>query len=91
MKLLRRGYTITVGKMGAKGIDFVCTKRDQKLYVQVAYHLANENTIRREFGVYDFVKDNFPKYVVTMDEMNMSRNGIKHRSICDFLTADEWN
>jgi len=91
MELLRRGYTVTVGKMSEKEIDFVCTKRDQKLYVQVAYLLADENTVRREFGVYDAVKDNFPKYVVTMDELDMSRNGIKHRNIRDFLTADEWN
>ncbi len=91
MELLRRGYTVTVGKMGEKEIDFVCDNRGEKLYVQVAYLLADENTIRREFGAYDNVKDNFPKYVVTMDELDMSRNGIKHRNIRDFLTASEWN
>lgn len=91
MELLRRGYAVTVGRMGEREIDFVCSKRSEKLYVQVAYLLADENTVRREFGAYDAVRDNFPKYVVTMDELDMSRNGIKHRNIRDFLMATEWN
>ena len=90
MELLRRGYNVTVGKVGDKEIDFVCDQHGEKLYVQVAYLLADESTVKREFGVYDSVKDNFPKYVVTMDELDMSRNGIKHRNIRDFLTAEEW-
>lgn len=91
MELLRRGYKVTVGKAGTKEIDFVCNQRGEKLYVQVAYLLVDESTIDREFGVYDSIKDNFPKYVVTMDELDMSRNGIKHLNIRDFLTAQEWN
>lgn len=91
MELLRRGYIVTVGKLGTKEIDFVCHKRDQKLYIQVAYLLADDSTIKREFGVYDTIKDNYPKYVVTMDEFNMSRNGIKHFNIRDFLITNEWN
>lgn len=91
MELLRRGYTVTVGKTGDKEIDFVCEKRDQKIYVQVCYLLASEDTVSREFGVYDSIRDNFPKYVVSLDEFDMSRNGIKHRNIRDFLTAVEWN
>lgn len=91
MELLRRGYSVTVGKVGSKEIDFVCEDHGNKLYVQVAYLLASEDTIQREFGVYDHVRDNFPKYVVTLDEFDMSRNGIKHRNIRDFLLEDEWN
>lgn len=91
MELLRRGYIVTVGRVGEKEIDFVCHKRDQKLYVQVTYMLASEDTIDREFGVYDSVRDNFPKYVVSLDEFDMSRNGIKHKNIRDFLLADEWD
>ena len=90
IELLRRGYNVTVGKVGDKKVDFVCDQHGEKLYVQVAYLLADESTVKREFGVYDSVKDNFPKYVVTMDELDMSRNGIKHRNIRDFLTAEEW-
>ena len=91
MELLRRGYTVTVGKAGDKEIDFVCQKQNEKLYVQVCYLLASEDTIKREFGVYETIPDNYPKYVVSMDEIDMSRNGIKHRNIRKFLTMPEWN
>ena len=74
-----------------KEIDFVCDKRGEKLYVQVTYLLASEETVNREFGAYDSIRDNFPKYVVSLDEFDMSRNGIKHRNIRDFLLAEEWN
>ena len=91
MELLRRGYVVTVGRAGEKEIDFVCEKRGEKLYVQVTYLLASEDTVKREFGAYDGIQDNFPKYVVSLDEFDMSRNGIKHRNIRDFLLAEEWN
>lgn len=91
MELLRRGYTVTVGKAGEKEVDFVCEKRDQKIYVQVCYLLAAEDTVKREFGAYESVRDNFPKYVVSLDEFDMSRDGIKHRNLRDFLTTAEWN
>ena len=91
MELLRRGYVVTVGRAGEKEIDFVCEKRGEKLYVQVCYLLASDETIQREFGVYASVPANFPKYVVSMDELDMSRDGIKHRDIRDFLTQPEWN
>ena len=91
MELLRRGYTVTVGRVGEKEVDFVCDKRGDKLYVQVAYLLASEETIQREFGVYESIRDNYPKYVVTLDELDMSQKGIKHRNVRDFLLTDEWN
>ena len=91
LELLRRGWQVTVGKSGDREIDFVCSRRDEKLYIQVAYLLADEKTVRREFGVYETIRDNFPKYVVTMDEINRSQNGIRHWNIRDFLLAEEWN
>ena len=91
MELLRRGYTVTVGKVKEKEIDFVCEKRDEKIYVQVTYLLASEDTLKREFGVYDDIKDNFPKYVVSLDEFDMSRNGIKHMNIRNFLKDESWS
>ena len=91
MELLRREYAITVGKIGAKEIDFICQKQEQKIYVQVTYLLASEETIQREFGIYESVRDNFPKYVVSMDEFDFSRNGIKHKNIREFLLMKEWN
>ena len=74
-----------------KEIDFVCDKSGEKLYVQVAYLLASDETVQREFDAYDNIRDNYPKYVVSLDEFDMSRNGIKHRNIRDFLLAEEWN
>ena len=91
LELLRRNYKVTVGRTGDKEIDFVCDKRGEKLYVQVAYLLASEETVRREFGAYDSIRDNYPKYVVSLDELDMSRNGIKHCNIRDFLLSGEWN
>ena len=91
MESLRRGYTITVGKSGTKEIDFICQKQDQKVYIQITYLLASDETIQREFGIYDSIHDNFPKYVVSMDELDFSRNGIKHRNIKEFLLMQEWN
>ena len=91
MEALRRGYIVTVGKTGFKEIDFVCQKQNDKIYIQVAYLLASEDTIEREFGVYHSVPDNYPKYVVSMDEIDRSREGIKHKNIRQFLTMEEWN
>ena len=91
MELLRRGYSVTVGKTGNKEVDFVCDKRGEMIYIQVAYLLASEETIHREFDVYDSIRDHYPKYVVSLDEFDMSRNGIRHRNIRDFLLADSWS
>ena len=91
MELLRRGYTVTIGKAGDQEIDFVCEDQGNKLYVQVAYLLAPEDTIQREFGVYSRIRDNFPKYVITLDEFDMSRDGIRHRNIRDFLLEQKWD
>lgn len=90
MELLRRGYKVTVGKSGMQEIDFVCEKKSQKFYVQVSYLLASSETIEREFGVYRTIRDNFQKYVVSMDEFDMSRDGIIHKNIREFLTDREW-
>lgn len=91
VELLRRGYKVTVGKNGEKEIDFVARKGTSKLYIQVSYLLASRETVEREFGAYKGVKDNFPKYVVSMDDFDMSRNGIKHCTVSDFLLADNWD
>ncbi|MDR1320918.1 MAG: ATP-binding protein [Gracilibacteraceae bacterium] len=91
MELLRRGYKVSVGKAGSKEIDFVGEQKNEKLYIQVSYLLASEETVRREFGAYESVRDNFPKYVVSLDEFDMSREGIKHKNIRDFLLAPAWD
>ena len=91
LELLRRSYKVTVGKAGMKEIDFIAEKDGERIYIQVAYLLASQEVIDREFGVYKYVKDNFPKYVLSLDEFNMSRNGIKHRNLRDFLLEKNWN
>lgn len=88
LELLRRKFKIFVGKKDESEIDFIAERNGVKIYVQVAYLLASEETVRREFSVYDSIKDNFPKYVVSMDEFDFSRNGIIHRNIRDFLLGE---
>lgn len=88
LELLRRNYKVYVGKKGDLEIDFIAEKQGKKIYVQVAYLLANEETIRREFSVYNFVKDSYPKYVVSMDDLDFSQNGIIHKNIKDFLLME---
>lgn len=88
MELLRRGYDVSVGKNGSSVIDFVCTRRGERSYIQVAYLLASDETVEREFGAYKGIGDNYPKYVITLDEIDMSRNGIKHLNIKDFLLGE---
>lgn len=88
LELLRRNFKVFVGKKDESEIDFIAERDGVKIYVQVAYLLASEETVRREFSVYDSIKDNFPKYVVSMDEFDFSRNGIIHRNIRDFLLGE---
>ena len=90
MELLRRGYEVYVGKADTQEVDFVAKKGNEKIYVQVAYLLADERTVEREFSVLEKIPDNYPKYVVTMDEISRSRNGIPNKNIRDFLLMDQW-
>lgn len=88
IEMLRRGYEVKIGKINDLEVDFICTKYDEKIYIQVTYLLASPETIEREFSVLELIKDNFPKYVVSMDQFDMSRNGIKHYNIIDFLLGE---
>ena len=86
--MLRRGYDVKIWKINDLEVDFICTKYEEKIYIQVAYLLASEEPIEREFSVLELIKDNFPKYVISMDQFDMSRNGIKHYNIIDFLLEE---
>ena len=89
MELIRREYNVTIGKYDEKEIDFIASKNSSRIYIQVAYLLSSNETIEREFGAYDMIRDNYPKYVLTLDDFDMSRNGIKHLNIRDFLLTDD--
>ena len=85
VELKRQGYKITVGNVNGYEIDFVCRKNNRKIYIQVAYLLESDEIIEREFRPLLKVNDNFPKYVVSMDKILQSQNGIKHINLIDFL------
>ena len=87
-EMLRRGYNVKIGKVDNLEVDFVCKKNDETIYIQISYLLASEDTKEREFSVLENIKDNYPKYVLSMDEFDMSRNGIKHVNLIEFLTKD---
>lgn len=88
LELLRRNFKVFVGKKGDTEIDFIAEKQGKKIYVQVAYLLASEETVKREFSVFNSVKDSFPKYVVSMDDFDFSQDGIIHKNIKDFLLME---
>ena len=88
-EMLRRGYNVKIGKVDNLEVDFVCKKNDETIYIQVSYLLASEDTKEREFSVLENIKDNYPKYVLSMDEFDMSRNGIKHVNLIEFLTKED--
>ena len=85
LELLRKGYKITIGCMNDLEIDFVCRKDNEKIYIQVAYYLSSEETIEREFKPLLMINDNYPKYVLSMDKIDQSREGIEHVNIIKFL------
>ena len=86
LELKRRGYRVYVGKYEDKEIDFIAELNGQLLYVQVCYLLESEKVIEREFDVLLEIKDNFPKYVVSLDEVfGENRQGVKWMNIRDFL------
>ncbi len=89
LELKRRGYKVFVGKYNDKEIDFVAEKQGDKIYVQVAYKIDNEQTKEREFSVLQNIKNQYPKFVVTMDDFwRESVNGVRHFYISDFLLFD---
>ena len=85
LEMLSRGYEIDVGKIGDQEIDFICVKNGQKIYIQVAYLLADSSVVEREFRPLLKINDNYPKYVITGDRHDFSANGITHKNIIDFL------
>lgn len=84
-ELLIRGYEVYIGKTKNGEIDFIATNDKEKLYFQVSYLLDQPKTVEREFGAYKDIKDNCPKYVISLDNTDFSRDGIIHKNIIEWL------
>lgn len=87
-ELISRGYKVYVGKTYKGEVDFIAEKGEEKFYLQATYMLSDEQVIRREFGAYDNIKDHYPKYVVSLDRVPLSRDGIIHVNLTDFLLQE---
>jgi predicted AAA+ superfamily ATPase len=86
IELLRHDYVVHIGKIDKQEIDFVAEKNGRKLYFQVCYLLATEEIASREFSAFDAVSDSYPKYVISLDTLDMSRGGIEHLNLIEFLS-----
>ena len=88
--LIAKGYEVYIGKTKKGEVDFVATKNKDLKYIQVCYSLSEEETQEREFGAYTGIDDSYTRYVISLDEEDYSRDGIKHINIFDFLMNDEF-
>ena len=89
LELKRRGYDVFIGKNAAKEIDFVATRRDERVYVQVCVRLPENSD--REVGNLLEIRDNYPKYIVTLESLATgNENGIKIVHLMDFLLNEHW-
>ena len=88
--LIAKGYEVYIGKTKKGEVDFVATKNKDLKYIQVCYSLSEEETKDREFGAYTGIDDSYTRYVISLDEEDYSRDGIKHINIFDFLMNDDF-
>lgn len=87
-ELRNRDYEVYVGKIPNGEVDFVAVKGDKREYYQVAYYLTEQSVIDREFGAFSAIADNYPKYVLSMDKFDFSRDGIIHKNVVRFLMEE---
>lgn len=89
LELLRRGYKIWTGTSRNSEVDFVCkTTTGDIEYFQVAWHIGSEATAAREFGALEKIKDNYPKYLLTTDSFTLSRGGVHHLNVFNWLLEE---
>ena len=89
-ELINRNYEVYIGKTKNGEIDFLAKKDGNIKYIQVTYEMkGNDSTIEREFGAYKSIEDNYPKYVISLDKIDLSRDGIIHLNLIDFLLSEE--
>jgi len=88
-ELIARGYKVYIGKTHRGEVDFIVERGKEKFYIQAAYLLNDEKVLEREFGAYDAIDDHYPKYVITMDRTTVTRDGIIHLNLIDFLINND--
>lgn len=90
-ELINKKYEVYIGKTKTGEVDFIAKKDGNVKYIQVTYELNdNEKTIEREFGAFKSINDNYPKYVISLDKKDYSRDGIKHLNLINFLMSEEF-
>ncbi len=89
-ELIIRNYNVYIGKTKKGEVDFLAQKDGNTKYIQVTYELKNDEIIEREFGAFKPIADNYPKYVISLDKEDYSRDGIKHINLIDFLMNNEF-
>lgn len=91
LELCRRGYIVNVGKLTTGEIDFVATRQNEKIYVQVTQQIGSEKTERREYDRLLDIQDNYPKYVLSTDSFaGGNYKGVKSMHVADFLLSSEY-
>ena len=91
LELCRRGYNVYVGKMDNTEIDFVASRQNEKIYIQVTQEIKSESTQKREYDRLLEIDDNYPKYVLRTDEFAAGNyKGIKTMHIADFLLSEDF-
>lgn len=90
-ELINKKYEVYIGKTKTGEVDFIAKKDGNVKYIQVTYELNdNEKTIEREFGAFKSINDNYPKYVISLDKKDYSKDGIKHLNLINFLMSEEF-
>ena len=84
-ELVSRGFNVFVGKTYKGEVDFIAIKDGKKCFIQVSYYMIQESTINREFKAFSPISDASPKYVMSLDRVDLSQNGISHINIIDYL------
>ncbi len=85
LELIRRGYQVYIGKVGNLEVDFIAEKNGEKIYYQVAATILDPATYEREFAPLKAIPDNYPKYVLTLDEFPMGEDGINQKNVIEFF------
>lgn len=89
LELVRRKYKVNIGKLQTKEVDFVASRENEKIYIQVCYLMATPETIQREFNPLKAIEDNYPKYILSMDNLEAYNiDGIRRKKIIEFLLEE---